>query len=173
MKQEISEEEQQRIKELADKQAEELRQLRKERNSAYRGIRDNKEQIENVLQKKNINVQELMDKYNEALDTLSRVDPSDKKELANAKKKANIVMQSVGEKHFISQPKETMITKLKSQQIKSKLDELIRQIRQEEESEPEMKGEPGLIPFSGGSSSMMQIRAGTEEQSQPSRKQAA
>ena len=114
-----------------------------------------------------------MDKYNEALDTLARVDPSDKKELANAKKKANIVMQSVGEKHFISQPKETMITKLKSQQIKSKLDELIRQIRQEEESEPEMKGEPGLIPFSGGSSSMMQIRASTEEQSQPSRKQAA
>ncbi|MFN8790007.1 MAG: hypothetical protein ACK5Y2_00965, partial [Bdellovibrionales bacterium] len=161
MKQEISEEQELINKELADKQAEELRQLRKERNSAYRDIRDNKEKISNVLQKKNINVQELMDKYNEALDTLARVDPSDKKELSKAKQRANIVMQSVGEKHFISQTKENMMTKLKSQQIKSKLDELIRQIRQEGESEPEMKGEPGLIPFGGGSSSMMQIRAGT------------
>jgi hypothetical protein len=52
MKPEISEEQELINKELADKQAEELRQLRKERNSAYRDIRDNKEKISNVLQKK-------------------------------------------------------------------------------------------------------------------------
>ena len=68
-------------------------------------------------------------------------------------------MQSVGESHFISQTKDNMIKMLSSQHIKSKIDELIRQ----QGTVPEMKGEPGLIPFSGGSSSMVQIRTDDEK----------
>ena len=149
--QEISEEQQQRNKELKEAQEKQLEQLRKDKNIMYENIKSNA----NVLERKKLTGDDVLKTYSDVIENLNRVNDKDKNQIAKIRSKANIVMQSIGDRHFGSETKSTMLTKLTNTSTKEKIEEL----RKQQGTQVEMKGTPGLIPLSERTKTIAQLQS--------------
>ena len=148
---ELKEAQQQRNKELKEAQEKELEQLRKDKNTRYDSIKSNS----SVLERKNITGDDVVKIYSEVIEKLNRVNNNDKVEMAKIRKKANIVMQTIGYRHFVSETKSTMLTKLTNPSTKEKIEEL----RKQQGTQVEMKGTPGPIPLSERTKTIAQLQS--------------